>query len=435
MKKYGVISLLLALQLFLLSQFRFTAWPEMLSFPYLWAHGFDLYQDLVHVYPPLLTYFLAGVYKLFGGGIVTLKIFSWLLIVVNDILIYQLVAKLTKSHFWGLFAIAIYIPLHLVLEGNMLWFDTFLLTPMLLSVLFSLRKNYLGSFLFWSIAILSKQTALIFAPVYFYFLYQAKSDRNKLKGSLLGLMPVFVFAIWLLLRGNFVWFLNWNFVYPTVYWKNYPGYYQLSLSRNEILIVALLFLPMLLKIKNFKENIMLSGFLLLSFLAFYPRFSFFHLQIFIAFSVILWSYLASKYRFFGLFAVVLTFVIIWLRAAQLKWDWQGNSRFYEPETMGQAALLKEVVLGSRVYYLNLPSHYYILTNSYPSKPWVDNYGWYWEVPGFQKQVLSRWEFNPPEIIVWGNGDYEPQEVTQWIKVNYNKVMSKDEIDIWQKKEN
>ncbi len=435
MKKYCHIILPLAIHLFLLSQFRFTAWPEMLSFPYLWTHGFDLYKDMVHVYPPFLTYFLAGIYKLFGGGVFTLKIFFWLVTVFNDAVIYQLVTKLTKSHLWGIFALAIYIPLQFALEGNMLWFDTFLLTPMLLSALFILRKNYFGAFLFWSIAILTKQTALIFAPVYIYFLYQAKSDIAKLRGSFLGLMPVFAFVICLLLRGDLTWFLNWNFIYPTFYWKNYPGYYQLSMHRNEFLIVALLFLPSLLKIKSFKQNIMLPGFLVLSFLAFYPRFSFFHLQVFIAFSVIQWTYLAAKYRFFSLFAIVSTLAIVWLRTAQLKWDWQGNTRFYEPETAGQAALLKKVVSGSRVYYLNLPSHYYILTNSYPPKPWVDNYGWYWEVPGFQQAVLDRWSLNPPEIVVWQSGGYEPQEVTRWIRNNYNSTSLEGEINIWQKKEN
>jgi len=434
MKIKVLLVFLLVLHLCFLMLFRFTAWPELVSFPYLLTRGYSLYGDMVHVYPPLLTYILAFIYKVFGSSLAVLQIFSWFLVLVNDLLIYLISLKLTNTKNLSAAAIILYIPLHISLEGNMLWFDSFMLTPMLLSFYFMLKKNKFAAFFWWSMAILSKQTALLFAPLYVFFLLHPKPNQKSITQALLGLMPVCVFVIYLLIRGSLVWFLNWNFIYPSLFWKDYPGYYHLTLNKREILTIISLIAPMLLGIKTMAKNLYLIGFLFISFIAFFPRFSFFHLQLFIALVVIGSVYAISKSRYLMLISIVLAILIVWLRLPNLKWDWQESPRFFEENTLAKAYEIKNEIGEKSVYFLNLPSQYYVLTNTYPPKPWVDNYGWYWEVPGFQNRTLDRWRENPPQYVLGHNGGYEPMAVTSWIRANYNSI-EKEDYTIWQKKEN
>ncbi len=435
MKTKVLLLFLLLLHFFLLTLFRFTAWPELFSFPYLLARGYSLYGDMVHVYPPLLTYILAFIYKIFGNDLKVLQVFSWTLILVNDLLIYLIVTKLTGKRTLGIGAILFYIPLEIALEGNMLWFDTFMVTPMLLSLYYILKKNNFATIFWWSGAILSKQTALLFAPLYIYYIFQeAKPQKKEFLKILAGFTPVIVFIFYLLISGSLVWFLNWNFIYPSLYWKDYPGYYQLAISRREVLIIIALIFPTLLGLKAFGKNIYLTAFMLFSFLAFFPRFSFFHLQLFIALVVIESAYVIAKYRYLIPVSIAAVGLIIYLRYPYLKWDWQETPRFFEETTLAVADEINGKVNGKSVYFLNLTSQYYVLTGSFPPKPWVDNYGWYWEVPGFQQKTIKSWNNNPPELVVWQKGGYEPAILTSWIRANYNST-EREGYAIWQKKEN
>src|SRR3989344_9384315 len=105
MKKYFLLVLLLLGHLFFLGNMQFTAWPEMLSYPYLVNNGFKLYSDLVHPYPPLLTYILAVLFRVFGVKLIVLKIFTWLLLLINDVLIFKIVGKLARNTFLSLFSV------------------------------------------------------------------------------------------------------------------------------------------------------------------------------------------------------------------------------------------------------------------------------------------------------------------------------------------
>ena len=71
---------ILGIHLFLLTQFKFTAWPEMLLWPYLSIHNLLPYRDIAVAHTPLLIAALSITYKIFGVGILQLKIFTWILI-------------------------------------------------------------------------------------------------------------------------------------------------------------------------------------------------------------------------------------------------------------------------------------------------------------------------------------------------------------------
>ena len=162
MKKYLILFILIFIHLFLLANLQFTAWPEMVSYPYLLNNGFTLYKDFIHPYPPLLSLILAFIFKLFGYKLLVLKLFTWFLIVINDVLIFSIVKKLTRNSLASVISLTSYILIQPFLEGNMLWFDTAIVTPILAGFYFFLNNKYFWSSLFIGMAAMIKQTVGLF---------------------------------------------------------------------------------------------------------------------------------------------------------------------------------------------------------------------------------------------------------------------------------
>jgi len=431
------LGFLMFLHVFILGFLSFTAWPEMFSFPYLISQGYSLYEGMVYVYTPILPYLLLGVFRIFGYKILTLKAFTWILILLNDFLIYKIAHRLTKKEYLGVLATGIYVFLQPFWEGNMLWFDLAYVTPVLLSFYFLIRKKYFSAGLAVSIAFLTKQIAVVFVTLFLVqiFLSRKRIDESVYRYVIGVLVPVGIFVFYLISSGNLEWFFNWTFYYPMKYWGLFPGYVDLNLSKLDFFEILCLLLPFLIglyKIRGEPVAGFLAAVLLASFLAFYPRFSFFHLQMFVAFFAVYSAYVVNYAgrRYVFLLLIFLTLSVAGhFRGGKASF---GKDRFWEKETLLFAEMLPQK---SHLYYLNLPSHYYFLTKSLPPKPWVDNFGWYWEVPGFQQKTLDCWSVNPPKYIVWQKGAYEPKTVTSWIKANYNSDKLVENITIWQKKEN
>jgi hypothetical protein len=132
---------------------RFTAWPEMLAWPYLILQGWLPYKDIAIAHNPLMLLELSMFYKLFGVGIQQLKIYTWLLILLNTGILYFLVNKLKedsdkKTKLFknlGIISAILYILLVIVFEGNGLWFDLALTPYVILLYYLLVKKEYLFS--------------------------------------------------------------------------------------------------------------------------------------------------------------------------------------------------------------------------------------------------------------------------------------------------
>ena len=68
-------------------------------------------------------------------------------------------------------------------------------------------------------------------------------------------------------------------------------------------------------------------------------------------------------------------------------------------------------------------------------PWFDNFGWYLEIGGVQKEVLKKWNDHPPDFVLRGEPKggnwydlavYQPKEITDYIQGNYE-----NEGEIWE----
>src|SRR5690349_12037451 len=156
------VFILISIHLILLLKLRFTAWPEVFSFPFLFNNGFRLYSDFVHPYPPLLTVLLSLLYKISGYQIIALKSFTYVLIALSDYFIFKIALNSYKQLKIAVLSVISYIIFQSLLEGNMLWFDTALTLPLILAYYFYINKRGKEMSLALVIALLIKQTALIY---------------------------------------------------------------------------------------------------------------------------------------------------------------------------------------------------------------------------------------------------------------------------------
>jgi len=446
MKKYLlVIFLILVIHVILLINLRFTAWPEMLSYAFLRNNGFLLYKDMVHPYPPVLTMTLSIIYKLFGYKLMVLKAVTWLIILANDILVFLIVKKSTRRSLWAVVGLLFYVSAQPFLEGNQLWFDLAIVPAILFGTYFMLdflgqpsrKASAVAAGFAFGVAALTKQTAGLFLIVNGLWLMVKYRDVRKLLIFLTG--PVILFLILglrLISEGALKGFFNWTLIYPLKYWSHSPGYVQMALTRPQLLILILLSFPALYLFWRRKYSL-ITFYFLLSLVLVYPRFSFFHFQLGIAFAAILFTILLSSLkskRFVYVLCTIYSVLAIVLARQTVAKDWQKEARFWGGGDIKAAELIKNSTKPDGLIYLLGPqSGLYVLSDRVPPKPWVDNFSWYWEIPSFQEEVILRWGQNKPQVVFTsapqpGNwydlGTYRPQKITDWIdkeKIDENSL--------------
>lgn len=461
MKSILFILSILGIQLYFLYNLQFTAWPEMLSYPYLRNEGFLLYKDMIHPYTPLLTIFLSIIYKFFGYELIVLKIIAWLIILFSSILVYWATYLLTKNKRIAFLSLAFYVFLQPFLEGNMLWFDMAIVPLVLCSMIFLLKwassKRSIDIFIagcFLGFAIFTKQTAGLFLVLSIIFLI---SQKVKLKYFVYFLLPTTFIGFALLVRlvqeKALIDFLNWTLIYPFLYWSKFPGYVQMSFSTRDITILTLFFTPVIFlicktsKIREASFKLLLL-FLLGSLISVYPRFSYFHFQSALAMFVIISFYLAKDWEIkkvvLGVLGILAMFGLLVHKSA-IAQSWNKEARFMGGDDYKMADTIKSFSKSEdNIFLLGFPSQYYVIIGSTPPKRWTDNFGWYLEIPGVQEEILDRWNISPPDIVFkrtpsngnWFDlGVYQPKKIVDYINSNYYQLdqIQEKRVEVWVRK--
>ncbi len=455
MKNIRLLILLFLIHLFFLVNLRFTAWPEMISFPYLVNNGFSLYQDLVHPYPPLLTIILSRVFLTFGYSVTALKILTWSFILINDTFIWLIAQRVSKSRSTAFLSVLFYVLVQPFLEGNMMWVDLGFVPFVLGGLYYYLRSlgqengkpnyNIIISGLLFALAAFVKQTAVLFAlPVVILLLVQKKTKLLKLFLT----APLFIgslFVLKLYAIGDLSHFLNWTVIFPSLYWTSFPGYVDMILTKREFAIIGLLFLPLIaflmIKYKDQKNYLFLWLMLPISLTVVYPRFSFFHLQSALAVAAILLGTTFALRKQYAVLVGILVLLYPLVQRPVVASEWRKSDRFNtSAEKELSMKISNEVSHDETVYLLNVHSGYYVYADRLPPKPWVDNYGWYYEIVDVQESVLSAWRDTPPDYILWKEpevgewyelGTYEPKLITEWINDNYvRQVELQQRVWLW-----
>lgn len=454
-----LLGIITVVHLMILHQLTFTAWPEMLSYPYLLINHFALYKDFIMPYPPGLVVALAIVYKLFGSSVQTLILTTHSWIILTDLVFFLCLIKISPKNSVRLTVMIIYIVLQSILEGNMLWFDYATVMPLCLASFFVFQSEH-RSFHRWLIsaglalglAVLIKQIAIVYVVLAFAYFLTLPDRWAKLKSLSLGLALALVpFVIYLLLTGSLIDFWNWALFYPMTAWSHFPGYVQFAITRTWLLTLFTLAMPLLglimLRKKIFRDLSLgwLGLMLVAALIAVYPRFSFFHLQPTLAFLMLIFARIADRieiwprWGYLGL--LVIAAVVIFTK--QLPFQRGSSVRFNQPADQATDNLISSYVRpGQPTLLLNIFSSHYALTQTLPTKPWGDIFGWYLEIPGIQQWIIQGLKSERPEYIfrqkpITGNwfdlGVYEPRQLLDELKRHYERIAEKGTIEIWQRK--
>ncbi len=429
-KSHLLFITLLLLHVWLSYHIQFTAWPEMLTYPWLMEHGFRLYGDIVHPYLPLLPITLFIFFKIVGFSIINLHILTLGVLGTIDGLIFYATLKKFGT-VWASISTLCFIFLGLILEGNSLWFDIFGI-PFIMGALLLLdeEKHVSSSRLLFSglltgLAILVKQSYIIFLlPI----LLLLVPNYKKMVQVCFGIgIPIFIVTSIFIFKGQFREFSYWGLWHPIFVHARIPGF-ALMPTKRELIFTSILFLPFILF--GFRKISKLMFFsLCLSFLLAVPRFAYFHLIP----SAAIASLLVPSLKFpkpFKLYRVGYALVVSVLAFVFITNNWQKPTRFFEPNVLtAQQQIVQTIDDQQGVYFYNVPSQYFVLTNILPIKPWVDTFPWYLEVPGVQQQIIESLEKthyivsapfqNEGRFIP---GSYKPSLIDAYIKQHFKLQM-------------
>ncbi len=429
---------LLFLHLLILLITKFTAWPEMLTYPWLVTNGFRYYGDIVQPYLPLLTFMLKVWYSLFGLSTESLKVITWFVILISDVFIYKIAVKLYDRK-KALISLFTFICLQIYFEGNGLWFELGSL-PFILGAVYLLLINqksqktklilFAGSLI--GLAGLIKQTN------YFYIFPAAVSVYRQpkafIKLAIAIFLPLLILFIYYSTTDQFHDFLYWGLWHPLLVHNRMPGFILLP-TIKQLLLTAFIFCPLLI---SFKRQKVLSIYFLVSLLFVISRFGYFHFQHTIGFfSLIIPAALLFNNRYSKIFLTIYFLVIIGLLSKFIYANYRQPIRFFDPEVMHIRQVLVDTVPGPNpVFFYNLSSEYYVGNRWIPSKPWAYEFPWYLEIPGIQEKVIKGIQSSQVSYVIFkqfGNegkyipGSYKPELIDNYIKNNfsYDRHITKD----------
>lgn len=428
--RFELVVLAVIFQIIILVQTRFTAWPEMLLWPYLILKGWLPYKDIAIAHTPFLFTDLSFFYKILGIGLLQLKIYTWIIILLTDGILYYLVKKL-----WGikeaLVGLLVYIPLQFFYDGNSLWFDL-ALAPLALLIYYCLRRQkYLWAGVWWGLAFLTKQTAFWFLVPTFILL--VKDDLFKgLRGYAKGAIFIFVPALFMIyFLGIFPDFFFWTVKFGIGILPRASGQIQFPSIRQFLVAVFPFVLIFLSRLRFKKPSSTLLSWAFFGILGAYPRWELFHFQPGLPFVAIGISLMLS--RFSKIQVVEKTIFIIGLAlflivvARQTERAWAQGDRFFEPQILQTSTYIKNNTSGTdQIYVLNTWDNIYVLSDRLPAtQPWIPQFPWMIELPGIQQKMVSDLSNNRPKMIVAGQYDemdkwlYRPKLILDFLSQNYH----------------
>jgi 4-amino-4-deoxy-L-arabinose transferase-like glycosyltransferase len=415
----------------------------MILWPYFLPKGLLPYQDIAMAHSPLLIFDLTIFYRIFGVSLFNLKLYTWILILMTDLLIYWVTEKLTKNKTIAVLSLMFYVFWQPYFEGNGVWFDL-VLAPLALLIFYLLyQKDYFWSGIIFGLAILVKQTAFWFVfPIGFGFWLAKMLKRHSIIRFLVGLViPLSLFLIYLIGTRTFQDFYFWAIKFGIGYLPRAPGQVDFPKIKEALSLgvpyALTLFAVFLLAKKRFKDKkliVFLLAWCFFTTLGIYPRWTYKHFQPALPFLSIISglcvSYISISSKRLSLYwwayFVLIILGTIHLQTRFYRLHWQKPDRFFEKETLETANWLKQNTQpGEKIFILNSWDHLYALTNTLPAvSPWVPTLPWYMEYSGIQEGITSDLEEGKPRLVVFepyrekGLGSYKPEKIDGFLNRNY-----------------
>ena len=436
-----ILALFLGLHLLLLLSTQFTAWPEMLFWPYLVLKGWLPYKDIGIVHSPLLVLELSFFYKVFGLRILQQKIFTWLLIVVLDLLLFKLSKKLFDTQ-KALLTLFFFIVLQVYYDGNGVWFDHALaIFPISIFYLLEKKRFFLTG-LCWAIAFLTKQTAFWFLIPIFYSLCLSRHKKQFSSSFAQAVLLIgCILFVGLAIFGLQKDYLHWAIAFGIGTLPKFSG----RLPETKVLLMSFLpylfFIPLIVAKKKKYFTILLWA--MVGMMGTFPRFELFHFQpalpfIALSFSLLVVSikkYHRTLYPLASLTIMLLVFVML---ARGIARKLNQPDRFNDTNDQKIAQVVDELTSPNQLIFVtNYWDNLYPITKTLPAiKPFIPQLPQYIYQPGVEEGILKNLEITRPRLVVRGEFDsassvYRFPLINDYIDKNYKILTTINGVDIMQ----
>lgn len=436
---------ILTFHLLALFNMKFTAWPEMLAWPYLMVNSWLPYKDIAIAHTPNLLFALAGFFKIFGVGILQLKVFTWFLVLLADFVLFFVLSRLWKGgKAKAILATFAFVVLQVFYDGNGLWFEIALVPLSIMLFYLTTKRKYFISGVVWALMFFTKQTAVWFLIPFLLSLYS--KDKIKLEA-----LKKFIFGSLIVTSCYLVLFWTLGIFWDFYKWAINFGIFILPKSQGQIQLPALrtlaislfpltVFIPLILK--KDKLGIKLFIWSLFGAMGAYPRFEYFHVQPALPFVAIAISHffyeIYDKQKPHKIFLGLYIFGIALLISGFFIRNVSEGVRFYESDVSDVVNHVKQNTNpGEKIFVVNYWDNIYPLTNTLPAvDPLVPQLQWYMEQPNVQEKIVLDLENNRPRTIVIkkytesGLSAYIPKVLFEYIKKNYLHKETVSGIDIF-----
>lgn len=424
-KSLLILGGLVLVHLLFLFNLSFTAWPEMLAWPYFILKGWFPYKDFAMVHTPLLVLDLALFNKIFGIGATQLKIFGWVLILLTDLTLFYVVKKLWSAK-TALYSLLFFVPLQLLYDGNGIWFDYALSIWGLLALYLLLSKRYLAAGAVWALAFFTKQTAVWFLfPISFVMLGGGFGARAKkfILGAFYTLgIGVFVLWIFGILPDFIFWAIRFGIgILPQVTGQiSSPTAIE---ALRALLPFSILVFALFIDWKKYLPFAMWAGFGILGAI---PRWELFHFQPglpFLAITIAIFFLQSESLKSLTRFALALYIAGVLLMVTRsINRTWGEPDRFLEPSVLRTADYIKANTKESdRIFVLNSWDNLYALSDRLPAtRPWFPQLPWYFAIDGVEDVATNDLKTESPSLVVMqpyppsGLSSFKPVKVTDYI---------------------
>ncbi len=407
-----LLALLLHITLILIRGYFLSV--EFTLYPYLTAHGFLPYRDIIDQHFPTLlfgpfslpTFLTANPWPL-------LAVFLFVLC-LTDILFYASLVryKVARPAIW----LVLYLLSSVYFSGNVLWLETFI--NLLLTLWFFLSFSKLSSAKFVSGLLVSQILLLrptIFPAIVFLVL-----------GLSLSVTPLFLVGLFIGLLLPGIYLVRYNLV---------SDFYRLAIDFNQHIypreafllpvkrqIIYLLFWlsPTVYFLLKKKRILLLISLTFLFFLIF-PRFGFEHLQPLFLCATLFWALSSPKQKMLIYFFIFALFVLSLISSIRHPY---GNY-FLNPETENVSAIVKALP-GQDIYLLGASDLIYPLSGKLPPHfTYLPSLPWYFSQKDFRDRVIDSLSDKNTPVLVDYNAEVDgsnvldsSNEVFKYIRMNF-----------------
>lgn len=439
-KAFLIASGIIILHLLVLSKLKFTAWPEMLLWPYLVLHGWMPYKDIAIAHTPLLIMGLSVFYKIFGSNIEQLRLFTWAVIIAGDLVVFWVVNKLRNAK-TAVAALSLFVVLLTVFDANGLWFDLMLVPLSLFTYFLITNKKFLWAGTVWAVMFFTKQTAVWFLiPIGIEIWLNKKNYKRCALMFFYGTMLVLsVVILYLWVFGMLSYFYDWAIHFGIFILPKSQGQIQLPGIKSLVISMYpfLLFAPL---IQKKRTDIALLVWAVAGGMGAYPRFEYFHFLPAIPFLSVAGGIFFSKptkNRLFKFSRGLFIFGLFYLFAGYFLRNYNEGIRFYEQDVKDVVRYVKDnTSKGDKIFVLNWWDNIYSLSGTLPAaRPWVPQLEWYQKLSDVQDMEAESLILSKPKMIIFkpytssGLSSFVPDKLYSYVAANYYVKETIDGIEI------